>query len=345
MMRSLLVAFLAVSLLPGFAHAQTGDMFPAPDDVKAAPITSPLTNLRGVNLGNMLESPKEGAWGSTVHQDFFPTIRQAGFTLIRIPICWSAHVGPAPDYTIDPAFLSRIDWVVAQAEKNDFTAILDNHNDDKLMKDPDANAARFVATWKQIAEHFKDAPSSILFELLNEPFGKLDATRWNELFLKTLTVIRPSNPTRTIVVGPVHWNSIGALDKLVLPDSDHNLLVTIHFYEPMKFTHQGASWIDGSAKWLGNTWGTDADKKAVTDSFAQAAAWGQAHHRPLYLGEFGAFSKGDMDSRVRWTTAVARAAESHNIPWTYWEFNAGFGVYDPVAKQWRQPLLNALLPK
>jgi len=344
-MRSLLVAFLASWLLLIHAHAQNGEMFPAPDDGRAGSGSSPLANLRGVNLGNMLESPKEGSWGQTVHEDFFPTIRQAGFAVIRIPISWAAHVGPAPDYAIDPAFLSRIDWVVAQAEKNNLTAILDYHNDDKLMKEPDANSARFVATWKQIADHYKDASSSILFELLNEPFGKLDAAHWNDLLLKTLTVVRATNPTRTVVVGPVRWNSIAMLDKLVLPDSDQNLLVTIHFYDPMTFTHQGASWIDGSDKWLGNTWGTDAEKKAVSDSFDKAAAWGKAHHRPLYLGEFGAFSKGDMDSRARWTTAVARAAESHNIPWTYWEFCAGFGVYDPQAHAWRQPLLDALLPK
>lgn len=299
----------------------------------------------GVNLGNMLESPHEGAWGQTVHEDYFPTIRQAGFTLIRVPISWAAHVGPAPDFTIDPTFLSRIDWVVAQAEKNNLTAILDYHNDDKLMHDPDANAARFVATWKQIAEHYKDAPGTVLFELLNEPNGKLDASHWNDLLLKTLAVVRATNPTRTVVVGPAQWNSIRALEHLVLPDSDTHIFVTFHFYDPMTFTHQGASWVQGSEKWLGNTWGTDAEKKAVTDSFDKAENWSKAHDRPIYLGEFGAFSKGDIDSRVCWTAFVARTAESHGIPWTYWEFCAGFGAYDPQTHAWRQPLLDALLPK
>ena len=87
----------------------------------------------------------------SVHDDYFPTIRQAGFTLIRVPVCWSAHVGPGPDFAIDPAFFARVDWVVAQAEKNGLTAILDYHNDAALMKDPDANGARFIAIWKQIA--------------------------------------------------------------------------------------------------------------------------------------------------------------------------------------------------
>ena len=52
-----------------------------------------------------------------------------------------------------------------------------------------------------------------------------------------------------------------------------------------------------------------------------------------------------MDSRARWTAFVARTAEAHSFAWTYWEFCSGFGVYDPVAHAWREPLLNALLPQ
>ena len=343
-MRILLAAFLAGCAFFGISRAQPTNLPPVPDADYASYGETSLGH--GVNLGNMLEAPKEGEWGVTVQEEYFPIIKQAGFMLIRVPIRWSAHVSSAPDYAIDPAFFSRVDWVVAQAEKNNLVAILDYHNDDALMKDPDANADRFVAIWKQIAEHYRDAPASIMFELLNEPNGKMDAPRWNDLLAKTVAVVRVSNPTRAIVVGPVAWNGIWMLPKLVLPESDRYLLVTVHFYDPMTFTHQGASWIEGSNKWLGNTWqGTDAEKQAVTQAFDQAAAWGSAHHRPIFLGEFGSFSRGDMDSRARWTAFVARTAEARGFPWGYWEFCSGFGVYDAQAHAWRQPLLDALLPK
>jgi len=311
---------------------------------------APVPLGHGVNLGNMLEAPKEGAWGAHLEEDYFPTIKQAGFTVVRVPISWAAHTGISDlggpvQYPIDPIFLARVDWVVAQAEKAGLYCILDYHNDAALMKDPDTNAARFQAIWKQIAEHYKDAPPTVLFELLNEPNGKLDELKWNDLLAKTLSVVRASNPTRTVVVGPGRWNGIGALSKLVLPDGDANLLVTVHFYDPFHFTHQGAEWAEGSNAWLGTTWGTDADKKAITDSFDKAAKWGADHHRPMYLGEFGAYSKSPIEGRARWTAFVARTAESHGMPWTYWEFCSGFGAYDPVAKQWRQPLLDALLGK
>ena len=79
--------------------------------------------------------------------------------------------------------------------------------------------------------------------------------------------------------------------------------------------------------------------------FAAAAKWSAENNRPLYLGEFGAFSKADMESRARWTNFVARTAEKHHVPWSYWEYCSGFGVYDPKANAFRPELLHALIPE
>ena len=40
---------------------------------------------------------------------------------------------------------------------------------------------------------------------------------------------------------------------------------------------------------------------------------------------------------------VAREAELHAMSWCYWEFGAGFGVFDRDAGKWREPLEKALL--
>jgi endoglucanase len=32
------------------------------------------------------------------------------------------------------------------------------------------------------------------------------------------------------------------------------------------------------------------------------------------------------------------------MAWAYWEFGAGFGIFDREANGWRTPLLRALLP-
>ena len=41
--------------------------------------------------------------------------------------------------------------------------------------------------------------------------------------------------------------------KLVLP-ADDRLILTVHYYNPFQFTHQGAEWSAGSRAWLGATW-------------------------------------------------------------------------------------------
>jgi len=96
---------------------------------------------------------------------YFPIIKQAGFSLIRVPIRWA---GPCRTRTRlhDLIPLSSAGSIGSwrRRQKNGLIAILDYHNDDDLMHHPDANADRFVTTWKQIAEHYKDAPTTILFE-------------------------------------------------------------------------------------------------------------------------------------------------------------------------------------
>ena len=58
----------------------------------------------------------------------------------------------------------------------------------------------------------------------------------------------------------------------------------------------------------------------------------------MLLGEFGAYDKADMDSRARYTAAVARAAERLGWSWAYWQFDSDFVVYDIGKDAWVEPL-------
>jgi endoglucanase len=301
---------------------------------------------RGVNLGNALEAPNEGEWGMTLQEEFFPLIKEAGFDHVRIPIRWSAHAGQIPPYTIDPVFFERVDWAVNQALQNDLKVLINVHHYEEIFKDPEENQERFLKLWEQIATHYKDYPPALIFELLNEPNDKLTAREWNHLLIKALAIVRLSNPDRNVVIGPADWNSLYKLSDLVLPAEDRHIIVTFHYYLPFHFTHQGAEWAEGSNAWLGTTWENRAEEqKALETDLDLAATWAIKNNRPLYLGEFGAYSKADMDSRVRWTSFVARQAEERGISWAYWEFGAGFGVYDRQLKAWITPLLHALIPE
>ncbi len=326
------------------------DLFATPTCTPEATLTPATTPIppsslrRGINLGNMLEAPKEGDWGLTVHEEYFDLIKEAGFDFIRLPVRWSTHAKESAPYTIDPVFFKRVDEVVHWALERGLTIIVDFHHYQEIMPDPWGNEQRYLGIWKQLAKHYRDYPSNVLFELLNEPIDKLDASLWNRYALKALNIIRATNPTRDVVIGPVSANAYDWLTTLDLPQDEH-VIATFHYDLPFQFTHQGADWVAGSDPWLGTPWeATEAEKTEITRHFDLVADWAQRLQIRILLGEFGAYSEADMASRVRWTGFVRSEAERHGFAWSYWEFASGFGIYDPVAKTWREDLLKALIP-
>jgi endoglucanase len=298
---------------------------------------------RGVNFGNALEAPNEGEWGMTLEEGFFDLVKQGGFRSIRLPTKWSAHALADAPYTVDPAFFERVDWAIDNATRRGLNIVVNMHHYEELMADTDKHRARFAAIWRQIAERYRDRPANLAFELCNEPV--IPAGLWNKVYLEALAEVRKSNPTRIVVIGGVDWNSVNGLTQLVLPDNDRNIVATFHYYSPAQFTHQGAGWVNGAEAWLGTTWeGRGPDRVGIDFDIEKAYAWGIKNKRPLWMGEFGAYSKADMASRERWTTYVAREAERRRIAWAYWEFGAGFGVYDRAAKAWVPEIKRALIP-
>ncbi len=250
---------------------------------------------------------------------------------------------------IDADFMARVDWVVENALSRGLVAIIDFHHYDELF-DTDASSrlhqARFLEIWAQLAEHYQGYPDDLLFELLNEPHGNLTDAVWNGLLRQAIDIIRQTNPHRNIIVGGTGYSSKSKLvSRLSLPADDRHIIATCHHYDPFHFTHQGASWVGGdSDSWLGTTWdGTPQQQEDITEDFDEVYDWSIANDRPVFMGEFGAYSKADMASRVLWTDFCAREAEKRGFSWSYWEFCAGFGVYDDDVGKWRQ-IHRALIP-
>jgi endoglucanase len=298
--------------------------------------------MRGVNLGNALDWRPGTAPRFRLSPEHFDVIAAAGFNAVRLPVWWSGHAGLDAPYGIDAAFLLLVDDAVACALARGLDVILNVHHYDELIDDVNANTERFLGLWDQIAVHYAKYPQRLRFELLNEPRSPMTAAEWNRLLRRAQYVVRSSNPLRDVLVGPASMNTIEALPDLELPD-DHHLVVTIHYYDPFPFTHQGAPWLDGADRWLGKTWGDDDDRRVVEAGLTAAAAWAHSRHVPLVISEFGSIERADLRSRVDWTTTVRTVAERLNIGWCYWDYATDFGVYDAATNTWRQPLLAALI--
>jgi endoglucanase len=275
----------------------------------------------------------------------FRLIKEAGFDHVRINLHPFKHMDDAPDYAIRPVWLETLDWAMAQALDNDLVAILDMHEFGAMARDFKGLKAKYLAVWEQLSARYQGHPDSVFFELLNEPNGDLTVALWNEFLVEPYDIIRRTNPDRTLIIGPAFWNGIDHLEDLVLPDADRNIIVTVHYYHPMPFTHQGAPWSRENRDQTGIEWlGTAKERQRIDRDLGQVQVWAEQQQRPILLGEFGAYDKADMASRARYTSHVARCAEKLGWSWSYWQLDSDFVVYDIDQDCWVTPILNALIP-
>jgi endoglucanase len=297
---------------------------------------------RGINFGNMLEAPSEGAWGVRALDEYFPIVKEMGFDFIRLPVRWNNYT-TGTDHQIRKTFMDRVDHVVRQTLQQGLGLIINIHHFEGLDEEPEENEEKLYAIWRQLATHYADLPLNVIFEVNNEPHGNLTQDLWINYQKKCIEIIRETNPTRKILVTGADWGGPNTVPSLVLPKDD-NLLISFHHYDPFQFTHQGASWSGNENRYLGTEWyPTEAAIRLIEQPFKKMRAWSEATGLPVVLGEFGAYDRADMESRVRWTKAMRELAEEYGFAWAYWEFCSGFGVYDPDKNEIREGLAEALL--
>jgi endoglucanase len=300
---------------------------------------------RGVNFGNMLDAPTEGAWGLHVDERYIDLVGPRGggaIASVRLPVRWSNHASPDAQARIDPAFLAHVDDVVHRLLARGVPVVMDMHHYRQLDGDPldvgetavpDAVVERrFLAMWQQVAEHFRDAPPTLAFELYNEPHGRL-APRWNDLMSRALRVVRQSNPERIVVVGPTQWNSARGLVDFAMPP-DANLMLTVHHYDPFTFTHQGAPWAKPALP-VGVGCCSPQQEADIRGPLDTAQRFGARTGYPVWVGEFGAYEAVAEADRVRYTRFIRAEIEARGMSWAYWELAGGFGFVDPVTARLR----------
>ncbi len=327
---------------------------------------------RGVNLGNGWEAPPK-SWGMKFTPEDIDHIADEGFDHIRVPVAWN-HSLKEGSAEIDPALFTDLEPVLQRAIDRKMHVMLNWHHFDALTSDPVGQRGRFIAVWENIARHFKDWPPALFPELLNEPRDALTTAVANPLYAETIAAIRKIDPQRIVVVSPGNWGNVSELEALRLPDDDDRIIVTFHCYEPFFFTHQGASWVDLTAlrgiRYPGppetpvklpavlsgnsgvrqfleayNTQQGEqnpSSKRSIREALDLAHGWSAYFGRPVHLGEFGSHQVADAASRERYSRDVRMLAEEREIPWTLWEWKAGFGYWDSGAGK---PLLrDALQP-
>jgi endoglucanase len=130
--------------------------------------------LRGVNLGNYLEAPPGQNWGARYSAEDFEYIKDEGFDHVRIPIGWHHFTGPAPEYQLRDSIFEKVDFMVREASQRGLNIMINVHHFDAFTSNPAKERARFLAIWRQIAEHYAAASEGVVYEVLNEPKDAAD---------------------------------------------------------------------------------------------------------------------------------------------------------------------------
>ena len=280
-------------------------------------------------------------------------IKSLGCDVIRLPIELHHMTNGTPEYLVDTLLYNYLDQVIEWTDELGLKLILDNHTIDG------ANATTvetpLMKIWPQMARHFKDKPLSVIYEILNEP-NTFSVTEWARIQKSVLDTIRTIDSLHTVIVTGGDWGGISGLTRLV-PLADTNLIYSFHFYDPFLFTHQGATWPTPSMGDLGGvpfpydaaqmptcptslkgTWiegsinssykndGTVARLKSTLD---QAISYANKYNVKIFCGEMGVYNlKSPADDRVFWYQTVAGYLSGKNVPWTMWDYQGGFGLFN-----------------
>jgi endoglucanase len=312
----------------------------------------------GWNLGNTFDgSPNETSWGNPeTTQAMVQAVATAGFKTMRIPVTWTNHVGAAPNYTIDSAWMAKVVQVAQWAVDAGLYAIVNTHHDadGAWVKFPDPNVAatqtqvtaEVTAVWTQAATAFKNFSDYLIFECFNEPHGSVnsygggDAIEQAELnaYLEAcVNAIRGTggnNALRDIMIQPIGASPVQAAVQSLLKVSiisDPNLIISLHTYYPVGFGLNGNP----------TTWGASAsDYTAMASSLDQILGW--LPTQAIVIGEWGSVSKDELTSREKHAKAYTQDVTKRGMCPVWWD-NGGsdFGLLNRKANPptWTYPTI------
>jgi endoglucanase len=333
------------------ADAARGDRGTPLGDVPAA---RRATLARGVNVTDLFGPGRERDVDAT-----FRRLRLAGIRHVRIPVSAEVFADNPPPWQAE--VLRHLDQAVCSAMAQHLGIVIDLHwlGAGPKGETVETMTTRLAEVWRRLAGRYGRAPADgMFFEVLNEP--KLpDERQWEGVQNTLVRAIRSVAPANTVIATASPWSTAAALAAMV-PLGDRNVVYAFHFYTPMIFTHQGAAWslpnyasVDGLVfparpdnvaevarhaapdrqAELADYGRNFRDTRPIETEIQAAANWAQRYGTVLAVTEFGVYDKAaPLPARAAWLAAVRRTLKAHDIGWTVWEYQGGFGIADDLRR-------------
>ncbi|GDY25370.1 cellulase family glycosylhydrolase [Agarivorans sp. Toyoura001] len=210
--------------------------------------------LKGVAFGNEV-------WANTHipnkhhNEQDFERVKAMGFNSIRFYLNYQTFESDSAPYQYHQAGWDWLDQNLEWAEKHGIYLVLNMHvpqggfqslgGGDALWEQAE-NQQRLVSLWQAIAKRYRGHPNIAGLDLLNEPITSRSKQQWVDLATTALAAIRQVNPEHIVFVERLlavqgKWQIDQQQNFFKLDDP--NIVYQYHFYEPIDYTHQQASWL------------------------------------------------------------------------------------------------------
>ncbi len=321
----------------------------------------------GWNLGNTMDSVNdkfdktsapeawETAWWNPVTtKELITKLIDEGFNVIRYPVSWRNHLGEAPDYHINEAWLDRVQELVDWAYNHGAFVIVNLHHEgwhDPYYDNLEPASEKLGAVWKQIAERFKEYDEHLIFEGMNEPRKCGTPVEWNggdkegwdvvnalnKVFIGTVRSTGGNNANRSLMIPGYAANCTLGIRHLKIPEGDDHIIASVHAYEPVDF----ALAVEGRGLWNRDTKDIDQLVIDLQEIFLSKGI-------PVVIGECGAVCRpveGNEESRAEWAEYFFGSIHKIGVPGVWWDngYTGGhgenFGIIDRKTLEWNFPLV------
>jgi endoglucanase len=335
-----LIAALIGILVGGAGAVAATNAHATADDAKR-PATRPVPKNAmdavaamqpGWGPANTLDAiPNETAWGNPpISEALLDSVRARGFNSIRIPVTWSNQQQTSAPYTIAPALLDRVEEVVDWALADGFYVIVDIHHDSwqwvtDLAVDHDNVRARFDATWRQIAERFRDKSDRFVLENVNEVVfeGATEAEQlqlMDELNRSFHSIVRGSggNNANRLLLMPTLGDDAERQERMdsllatMQSLNDSRLIASVHYYGFWPF----------SVNIAGYTRFNEEAQRDIDDRFSRMKSTFVDRGIPVIVGEVGLLGGDSVEQgeQLKYFEAIGHAARTYGVTLNYWDY-------------------------
>ncbi|MFD0939272.1 glycoside hydrolase family 5 protein [Pedobacter boryungensis] len=229
-------------------------------------------------------------------------LKSSGMNSIRIPFHYKLFTTESYLGTNNAnRGFELLDRVIKWCKEEDLPVILDMHCapggqtgdniDDSdgypFLFENEASQKLTISIWKKIAAHYKNEPTIIGYDLLNEPIAHYFDTKKLNPYLEPLykaitAAVRTVDKNHLIFLGGAQWDSNF---KIFNRPFDSKLVYTFHKY------------------WTATT----------QDVIQEYLDFSNKYNVPIYVGETG-------ENNDKWIFEFRTLMEKHNISWHFWPY-------------------------